>query len=323
MFLRQSGVPKFPREMFISRVKVESEKEYLWWLSRYNGQMDCFVSVYSLPQFEQGVVDTVFLDLDADTISEAKEKLNKVVERLDELELVYRVYFTGGRGFHVYIDCPPVKLYYPNFSIRRFVEKEIPAVYDPVVVGDMRRLARVPYTMHYKTKLFSFRVNPSLSTRSLIELPEELPYGMNPELAEWLMEEDVKGKERQLPLKEATQMVKSGWKGPAPPCIIDLLTRLMKEHTLTHQARLHLSGFLIQAGQDLKIVDDLLRAYADDYDEWDTKYQIQKLEAAKFKCYTCKNAKFHGLCPIADNQKTCIYYPSINVTLMRYEGGIV
>jgi hypothetical protein len=316
-FLRSSNVPKFPRDMMQYRIKVQDTAEYLWWLTRCYERMDCYVAVYSDPQILSGEVDTIFLDIDAENIQEAQGKLNQLRKVLDDMNLVYRVYFSGAKGFHVYIDFEPVKLRYPGFAIKKFVTTRLPHVMDFTGVGDVRRLARVPYTINQKTGVMSFRVNPELLPTHLSDVPPELPYGYNDTIGGELLDLDALLAESEEPIDMAEEGKIPEWEGPAPPCIVDIITRLKETGELSHQERLHLAAFVIQAGYDVNVVMGLLARYAKDFSMAATQYQLSKLLEARFSCYTCSNAQLLGFCPLGKDAKECLFYPSINSFLRR------
>lgn len=307
-FLRWQKVPKqFPREITLTRVVASSLQQYLMYLRRgWSGH--CYTSVYSLPQIERGIVDTVYFEIDAPTIDMAKRSAEILERALDEKGLAYRKYFSGRRGFHYYLDFDPVVLSNPSGAMSQFVGT-LPEVMDPNCIGRVRQLARVPYTRHPKTGLMSFRVYDRFSFSEALrpELRDDGPVD-NPDLPGILRSFDEEVAERK-----ETRHYGSTRLEYFPPCIISALRELNSTGYLTHQKRLHLASFLLMVGWDVEDVIDVFRV-ADDFKEKYTRYQVERLAHTHAKCFSCRKAATEGVCPVAvqRGEEDCGFFPSIN-----------
>jgi len=74
-----------------------------------------------------------------------------------------RVYFSGNRSFHIYIDFPPLYLREPVEAPRALakrLEKELGLTCLDYNVFSERHLSRVPYSLHEKTVRFCVPVSP-------------------------------------------------------------------------------------------------------------------------------------------------------------------
>ena len=131
-----------------------------------------------------------------------------------------------------------------------------------------------------------------------------------------VMEEGVKaGIERSLPfripeppgqLRRAAEEVRAEAKGVEPKyeikfqggefpaCIASLITRLKSGENLNHTARWALAVFMLNAGYK---VDDIakLYAFAPDYDERVTTYQIEHAKRKGYKMPTCEWMRTQGM----------------------------
>lgn len=309
-FLRGELCPViFPREMFSTRAVVTTVDEYLRVLSIHSQVRDCYVSLYSLPQIERRVVDTVFFEIDGANLQDACVKLEEALTLLSNYEC--RVYWSGRRGFHVYLDFPPTPLEHPSLAIRSFLSV-LRGIPDPHTVGNIRQLVRVPYTVHAKSGLIAGRVDPSnLKATILVPLPERGP-AINPGLGESLREIDEKIKEERLTPGEIASGIDA-----FPPCILHIIETVERSGDLSHQGRLHLTAFLLHVGFSASDIHRILES-ARDYNPGTTDYQINAIQQAKLRCYSCVRMRELGLCPLEDlDRLDCPWYPSINLFLTK------
>jgi hypothetical protein len=307
-FLRYELVPiQFPRDMFISRIKVRNLAEYLWLLSKYYWNTDCYVALYSDYQIKNNLFDTIFIDIDGRDKQEALEKLVRIQTPLGRQGISYRVYFSGRKGFHVYIDFPPTELKHPSYTMTQFL-KQFKSIKGECV-GDVRRLVRVPYTVNQGTGLFMYQVNPEVNLKECISPPPSYPRQINYQLPEILKKIDENcPPDYYAPWKVAELDV------PVPLCIVEMIHTLKSTGELAHQGRLHISSFLLRSGISRSEIRQLFEMYAKDYKYKVTEYQLKKIEEGKLKCFGCRKLAILGLCPLGKmEQKKCPYYPSVEV----------
>jgi len=125
---------------------------------------DTYVSVYSFEKWHEASeirkltarIDTLFIDIDHEedpkiAFREAKKLVEYLIERKN---VIPRVYFSGAKGFHVFIDFPEVDLFFKQDSIRfavsRLASKLGLKCIDYQVV-ELARLSRLPLTVNSKT----------------------------------------------------------------------------------------------------------------------------------------------------------------------------
>jgi len=151
----------FPRDVGISpsepwRVKAKTRREYLRLLRENVTERDLYTSVFSDWQIKRKSFNKIYLDFDSDDLKLAYYDLIKLAKYIGEEYGEYpRVYFTGGRGFHVYLDFDPIRFkHYPEAS-REYVYHLMSELglktLDTHGVGDLRRVSRLPYSIHHGT----------------------------------------------------------------------------------------------------------------------------------------------------------------------------
>jgi len=83
-----------------------------------------------------------------------------------------RIYFSGNRSFHIYVDFPPVDLREPVEAPRALakrIEKELGLTCLDYNVFSERHLSRVPYTVHEKTARLCVPVSPFWSLSDILK----------------------------------------------------------------------------------------------------------------------------------------------------------
>jgi len=147
------------------RVKFSSIAEATNFINFYNGKDNVFMSIYYFYDepltFDNCNVNKIFIDLDPkEDIDQLMEDFQKLHYYLEDKKLKHRIVFSGG-GFHFYIyikNCFTAAGLYK--STKWIIEdSEIGDSYDKLVVGDYRRVARVPYTLNIKRKVYCYPIS--------------------------------------------------------------------------------------------------------------------------------------------------------------------
>lgn len=133
------------------------------------GKRHTYVSVYSDSDIERGVVDRIFLDIDSPKDLDAGfSDVRKIIS-----EHIATVYFTGYGGFGVYLSFSAIRLKNPRYAIREFVmELDRKLGLDTLdwhVVGDLRRVSRLPYTVNLKNDKLCIPILPQWSLDFILE----------------------------------------------------------------------------------------------------------------------------------------------------------
>lgn len=136
---------------------IETYKEFHDFVRANNGIKTCFTSVYTFNKpVTQVLIDKTFLDLDHEKKPHnAFYDMQNLAAYTQEMYQIptYPVY-TGSKGYHGYTGFRPewYDLDTATTLIRavqtHLVNKAKLRTADPKVVGDVRRLCRIPYTKH-------------------------------------------------------------------------------------------------------------------------------------------------------------------------------
>lgn len=186
--LRNIGPSGWPRDVGIfpgpRRHSISSLSQMMDRLWENRESSDLFIQVYSDTRQEANLYDTIYLDLDADTsdfFEETKEGYDYIGSKEErkimwrrrmedvhwefrrlhwyletEWDITPRVYFSGSRGFSVYIDIPQIQVQYG--AIKDLIKKTVipDSDVDPDFVDmsvlESNRISRPPYSINWNHK---------------------------------------------------------------------------------------------------------------------------------------------------------------------------
>lgn len=301
------------REFTLSRKVVESidDIKQLW------KGVDEYASIFNLFQVFYQTYDTIAFDIDGKTAEESYLKYKYVKKQLGDY--ITRQYFSG-RGFWVFIDLENEikgKTLYKEICRALVEEYGIKDVVDNAVVGDVRRMGRLPSSLNSKSGRYMIRLKGNETLEEILQKSQ--------------VYDSYNGEVRRVKLSINLQQVKSEkeegsssggkilWRGGYPSCIYNAEHILKEIGELKHNSRLHYAAFLLWINKE-----DELREYikmANDYNERITNYQIEYLKNIKFKPYKCENVNSE-ICPFT-NRRECLFYPSVNTYIRKFaqDGG--
>jgi len=183
----------FPREVGDPNRKIvrDLNEFFKFILECTKNNKPCYAAVYRFKdqEFKEPEIDRVFLDFDAgeESLEDCWIEVKNFAEFLESLKIHPLIIFSGKKGFHIYIFFPEVSLKHPKETIQKFIsllisryqaerKKEIKYL-DRKIIGDTRRLARIPYTIHEESK------RAAIIVKSLdMKLEEILKESVNPEI---------------------------------------------------------------------------------------------------------------------------------------------
>lgn len=212
--------------------------------------------------------------------------------------------FSGCKGFHVYVWL------WKTVQIRRGGQRRAKEVYkrlqemllkglkyetcDPQPLGDIKRLARVPYTRHEKTGALCLPL--TLEGQQLQVLPSAIEgyrnHGLGPHIFRNVAKELQKPKKKRSAhimkaiLKLSNRKVR--------PCIeVALETPLDEQHG--HLMRLAIATEYLNQGYAVEEVVQLFQGQAD-FNEEKTRYFVKDAQAKGYKPFKCGTIKTLGFC---------------------------
>jgi len=307
----------FPREVGRYREIVWSFDEFLEWFEKSRQSEDCWSSVYSTDQINKSCYDTLFLDFDFSRgkFNMSLALLKELVNILRELFPRVRLYWTGKKGCHLYLDFGKEVFFY-NFreAARQFVNNFVVnyLMPDRQTVGDVRRVARVVGNVRETGQ----RMIELDSSEDVIEWMRAIDRGRDADLTDDWEWKNERGVNMLIEIDEdltstAQKIVEERILSrptleKIPPCVVRCFTELVETNELDHQGRLLLANWLLWAGYSEDEVVDVFRV-ARDFKEHYTRYQVSFLARKKYKLPACKKIMADGFCPYK-----CEFYPWIH-----------
>lgn len=152
-------------ELFINprRDVVYKQSTFDYFIDVFNGKTHIYESVYYFEDeidINKAIVDKIYLDFD---IGENNffENTKKVAQYLYDKNIKFYIRFSG-RGFHIFIMLDhQKKLKNPKMAIKQYVNhlhKVTNTTSDPVIVGDLTRLVRIPNTINIKSHKYCIAI---------------------------------------------------------------------------------------------------------------------------------------------------------------------
>ena len=157
----------FPLEIgYPKRRLVWDENTFLNIINFFNGKTHVFRSVYSYPLLKENekleyethaLVNKIFFDFDGENSLEDTIKFHDYLLKNNHL---HTVLFSGMKGFHVYLYVPKTLYHNSNHNSKRefigsiqlhFADK-LGIQTDEHIIGNVAQMARIPNTIHPKSK---------------------------------------------------------------------------------------------------------------------------------------------------------------------------
>ena len=317
----------FPREVGKYRDVVNDFDEFLKWYEENRKSDFCWASLYSTDQINKSCFDTLFLDFDiekAGAVGVANYLLFKsVVSLLSNYFPRVRLYYSGVKGFHVYLDFGK-EIFFYNFreSSREFVKRLIGQYILPDMssVGDVRRMVRVVGNVRIRNgverrmielckydeikdwymSISKFKDSILCGCESEINMNNDDGVNMLISIDEEIAEKHHENIDKRILSKQSLNKI--------PPCVVNCFTELVDTGELNHSGRVLLANWLIQAGFSDDEVVDVFKA-AKDFKENYTRYQVEFLRRKMYKLPSCKKVMSDGYCPYK-----CEFFPWMQVS---------
>jgi len=305
---------KWPREFakklkrgFHRNDRLDSAEE-LYNKAEFFDFEDCYCSVYAFKEWHDeavirkhsAIIDCLVFDLDhADPMIAFKEA-KKLIKWLMDRNITPRVYFSGAKGFHVYIDFKPIELKNPAEAIKRagvYIKERLKLRTVDTAIWELNRVIRLPFTVNTKTgykctplkadKILNLDFNSVLHFCKLSYSPIEVHESRT--FPKFLRYEDFRvttNKALSLILKprRAVKGKDSGWRSKRIQEYVEALRKygrltadpvIAKRHEDEHKARLHLNFLMIEAGysdEEIKEVFKLCEDYRPEIVEYQVRY---------------------------------------------------
>lgn len=308
------------KEMFIPkrRIPIKNHRLKNRYLKMFNDKVAIYESIYTYTDKCDAFhvnIDKIFLDFDYDENLKFLDDIRTVAKYLYEQNIKFYIRFSG-RGFHLFILITDDWLDNPKYAIKQFVKelhKKTNTKSDMMVVGDLRRVSRMPYTLNKKSNLYCM----SLKYEDLMEKTYEEICKMAE--APIFIYDYIYG-EKYLDITEYDNSFT-----PTPTAyhvttgetkitneILPCIKNLMKDPYTLYRGRFLIIMFFKEMGYTEEEVEMILKdCLCEEYYEHcvDEEKQISYLFARDELSFpNCESIKIDGYCPDQKCKGHCLYY---------------
>lgn len=183
------GQTHFIREFAMPYRRVTKDLEQLYrQVMFFSAQMhnDVFLTAYSyrmmkdterktrryIPDYSTAYINKVYWDLDLDAKKGTcmQDTYDDAMKMFDYFGNDCRIYFSGGKGFHVYVD---LLLAITKSDLREYTIFVMDGLQlktgDRRFLGDIARIIRLPYCPHAKTKQYMIPITREMSLKQILD----------------------------------------------------------------------------------------------------------------------------------------------------------
>lgn len=291
---------RFPREIGLHRKIIYNQKQFRDYITKNNGITDCYTSAYST----DFLIDKIFFDFDGKNSFDETKTLYQFLTKEKKFTVIPVI--SGMKGFHLYQLVKPdyyskQELTIASYSLVYEVFDKIKAL-DTHVLGDIRRLVRIPNTLRppenknwcsYLPQYFD-----ELSEWEVFEYqkaPHNFNYKINtiPNLRSLMKKEITFSSIDEIKDEKPVKVINHNILNYIRPCLIKPLEMPNAPHTI----RLAVTIDLIHAGlSDYEIFGLYKELGWNDFEPETTLHYIKAIRNKGYKPYSCKKLRLLGLC---------------------------
>lgn len=209
---------------------------------------------------------------------------------------------SGFKGAHVYFFFEKAVEIGEHINFAKEVYREVQEVLmlglqlktvDPKVIGDIKRLSRLPYSIHEKSGKLCQPINLEMKTLEPEEI--DLDFFVENGLSLDLLEHSSKRlKERIEKLKKLSKKKKTVKAGAIRPCIQEALNKQLHGGA-GHLMRLAIACEYLAAGFPVEEIVALFQNQTD-FNERKTRYFIEHAQKSGYKPFKCEKIRELGYC---------------------------
>lgn len=310
-------------EMFIKprRIKITDKKDVDYYKKIYNGKKNLYQTVYEYEDVidtSTVIVDKIFLDFDYNIDMNFLYDVRTIAKYLYENDYLFYIRFSGN-GFHIFILLDNTKLKNPKNAIKNYVNylhKKTDTESDPAVIGDLRRVVRIPNTLNIKHKDQYYCIPISydeLLNMSYEEIRILAKHSRSNNdfingnrflnISEW----DIDISEKRGEKNTYNTINNNYINDKIPPCIIEL----MKDPTLGNTGRIQVILFFRDLGYSKEEVEEVLYSFLSEEKFNHCVYEEHLIDYLFEKDYIfndCFSQKEDGFCVSETCQGHGLYY---------------
>ena len=255
------------------------------------------------PYQERGQIlglEKLFFDFDSKDLSAAWKDTEILTNALTKYyNLTPFITFSGRKGYHVYVFLRNVVQTWPIHRdqfvkkiYRKLQEKILKGLdletLDPNIIGDIQRLARVPYSTHEKSGKLCDPIGP-------LDPAYCRRHGLDTNMVEPICKEIIAERKWQKSFSRRKTAVGSYPSSKIRPCTTHALT--LPLHTgAGHKMRLAIAAEHLNKGYSVNQTVQLFRSQVDFGDGSKTRYYVQDISKKHYKPLKCKTIQELGYC---------------------------
>ena len=290
----------YGREVFngdrIFLTSPEAFEEYLTWCKRNRAPAWMSVQPFS-GRNSVSCVEKLFFDFDNKDLNLAWKEANTLATALqDSYGAQPLVCFSGSKGYHVYVWLSPIQQFDTVESAKRFYQTAQELLLkglsfetlDKQVLGDIKRLARVPYTMHEKSQKTCTPITMDRTELAIDDLAGYRSHGLNGGFCK-LCKSKIKQKAQRLTSRFTPQSHRG-----TRPCIDAALTADLSG-VAGHSMRIAVAAEFLNRGFSAEQTADMFKSQSD-YSTEKSLYYVRDLLARSYRPFKCATIRKLGFC---------------------------
>lgn len=290
------------REVFQNKTRlfIKSPKQFLDYVEDCKQKRaPCWVSVQPFRERNQvAVIEKLFFDFDSERILRAWKEANRFTETIRRSYNVDPLLvFSGRKGYHCYVflqepisfeDNNHAKIFYE--TAQKLILKGLKLeTLDMQVVGDTKRLARVPYSVHEKTGYPCTPLTVNHTPCLIFNMQTFRERGLSRFFVQLCLR-----KTEQKTRKRLYAFHNRHIDGKVRPCIEAALSKQLKKHE-GHLMRLAIVREYQASGLQTEQIVQLF-ASQPNFNPEKTRYYVEHARKNPAKPFKCKTIRSLGFC---------------------------
>lgn len=256
-------------------------------------------------------IERLFFEFDCEP--DPSLAIHEALDFAQKMRFFYKVEpfvcLSGFKGAHVYLWLEKSVEIGENLAYAKDIYREIqtvllmglkPGTIDLKVLGDLKRLSRLPYSIHEKTGSLCQPVNLNMETLKPEEIDLEF-YIENGLSLELLEHSSKRLKERIKAFERAAKRKKTVKAGEIRPCIQEALNKQLHGGA-GHLMRLAVACEYLAAGLPIEEIVALFQNQ-NDFNERKTRYFIEHAQKSGYMPFKCEKIRELGYCLGGDCRK--------------------
>ncbi len=199
----------FPRKVGTPTQKIiHTQEDFLMYVWSMVGRTNIYTALFSELTKETENYFRLYFDIDfEDNLTKAYDDMRITVKWFEkELNITPTVYFTGKKGFAIYVYFKPMKFREYQYTCRAIADSIGVNSFDFTVVGNTPQISRLPFTRHMGSNRYCLPIDTNWSFDKILKYsfrwPNKLDIVVNIDMASGITDWIKKYEERGIAKKE-------------------------------------------------------------------------------------------------------------------------